>query len=237
VAENAIVYARDLVKVYNPGGPNELEVLHGLNLEVQAGEFVSIIGQSGSGKSTLLNILGALDVKTSGVLRIDGVDVDELDANGLADLRGRTIGFVFQAHYLLEEFSCLENALIPVMIQKGQPTAEDVRRVTALLVRVGLGSELHKPPAQMSGGQQQRAAIIRALSNQPRLILADEPTGNLDSRSGQEVFALMHEMARETGVAFMMVTHDDRLAAAADRVLEIQDGLIHQVHLAKSARR
>lgn len=231
MVKSSIVYTHDLVKVYNPEGPNRLEVLRGIQLDVHTGEFVSIIGQSGSGKSTLLNILGALDVKTSGVLRIDGVDVDQLDANGLAELRGKTIGFVFQAHYLLDEFSCLENALLPIMIQKGRPSSEDVRRVTALLDRVGLSSELHKPPSQMSGGQQQRTAIIRALANQPRLILADEPTGNLDSRSGQEVFSLMREMARETGVAFMMVTHDDRLAAAADRVLEISDGLIHEIQL------
>lgn len=231
MVKSSIVYTHDLVKVYNPEGPNRLEVLRGIQLDVHTGEFVSIIGQSGSGKSTLLNILGALDVKTSGVLRIDGVDVDQLNANGLAELRGKTIGFVFQAHYLLDEFSCLENALLPIMIQKGRPSSEDVRRVTALLDRVGLSSELHKPPSQMSGGQQQRTAIIRALANQPRLILADEPTGNLDSRSGQEVFSLMREMARETGVAFMMVTHDDRLAAAADRVLEISDGLIHEIQL------
>lgn len=235
MAETSIVHAKELVKIYDRGGINELEVLHGVDLEVQAGEFVSIIGQSGSGKSTLLNILGALDVKTSGTLVIDGVDVDQLDANGLADLRGNTIGFVFQAHYLLDEFSCLENALMPVMIQKGSPSREDVRRVTALLERVGLGSQLHKPPSQMSGGQQQRTAIIRALANEPRLILADEPTGNLDSGSGQEVFALMREMARETNVAFMMVTHDHRLAAAANRVLEIQDGSIRQVHLPTAA--
>lgn len=223
-----IVRTRDLRKTYGPGTAHEVEVLHGLNMEVQAGEFAAIIGQSGSGKSTLLNILGALDVPTSGLVEINGVDVRQLDADGLANLRGNTVGFVFQAHYLLDEFSCLENALMPVTIQKGRPGREDIERVKQLLKRVGLGDQLDKAPGQMSGGQQQRTAVIRALANQPRLILADEPTGNLDSRSGQEVFDLMREMAHETGVAFIMVTHDDRLARAADRVLRIEDGLMHE---------
>ncbi len=224
-----IVRTRGLVKTYGLGTAHEVEVLHGIDLDVRAGEFAAIIGQSGSGKSTLLNILGALDVATEGIVEINGVDVAQLDSDDLADLRGNTIGFVFQAHYLLDEFSCLENALMPVTIQKGAPDEDDVRRVGALLKRVGLGDQLHKPPGQMSGGQQQRNAVIRALANQPRLILADEPTGNLDSRSGQEVFDLMREMARETGVAFIMVTHDDRLARAADRILRIEDGLIQEV--------
>ena len=224
-----IVKTKQLRKTYAAGTAHEVEVLHGVEMEVRAGEFVTIIGQSGSGKSTLLNILGALDVPTSGTVEINGVDVTVLNSDELADLRGNTVGFVFQAHYLLEEFSCLENALMPVTIQKGAPSKDDVRRVTALLERVGLHDQLRKPPGQMSGGQQQRVAVIRALANEPRLILADEPTGNLDSKSGQEVFSLMREMAHETGVAFIMVTHDDRLAREADRILRIEDGLIGEV--------
>jgi lipoprotein-releasing system ATP-binding protein len=226
---NIIVRTRELRKTYGVGTAHEVEVLHGVDMEVRAGEFAAIIGQSGSGKSTLLNILGALDVPTSGTVEINGVDIGQLDSDGLASLRGNTVGFVFQAHYLLDEFSCLENALMPVTIQKGAPEKADTERVSALLQRVGLGDQLRKSPGQMSGGQQQRTAVIRALANQPRLILADEPTGNLDSRSGQDVFNLMREMARETGVAFIMVTHDDRLARAADRVLRIEDGIIHEV--------
>jgi ABC-type lipoprotein export system ATPase subunit len=220
-----------LHKTYNLGTDKAVEVLHGLNMEAHAGEFVAIIGQSGSGKSTLLNILGALDTPTSGDVFIDGVNVAGLDSDGLANLRGNKIGFVFQFHHLLDEFNCLENALMPVTIQKGAPTKDDTAYAITLLKRVGLGDQLRKRANQMSGGQQQRNAIVRALTNRPSLVLADEPTGNLDSRSGAEVFALMREIAAEMGVAFLMVTHDDRLARQADRVLRIEDGLIHKVTL------
>ena len=223
-----IVQARELRKTYGVGGPNPIEVLHGVDMEAFAGEFVALIGQSGSGKSTLLNILGALDTPTAGRVLIDGVDISQLNSNGLAELRGQKIGFVFQFHYLLDEFSCLENALMPVTIQKGAPERDDTEYAKRLLGRVGLESQMNKRPGQMSGGQQQRNAIVRALVNKPKIVLADEPTGNLDSRSGAEVFALMREIAHETGVAFIMVTHDDRLARAADRALRIEDGLIHQ---------
>jgi lipoprotein-releasing system ATP-binding protein len=229
--DSIIVRATGVRKTYGLGGPNEIEVLHGLDMEARAGEFVAIIGQSGSGKSTLLNILGALDTPTEGQVLIDGADIGTLDANGLADLRGNKIGFVFQFHYLLDEYNCLENALMPVIIQKGRPGKEDTEYARNLLHRVGLETQAGKRPNQMSGGQQQRCAIVRALANRPRLVLADEPTGNLDSRSGAEVFALMREIARETGVAFLMVTHDDRLARAADRILRIEDGLINEVTL------
>jgi ABC-type antimicrobial peptide transport system, ATPase component len=228
-AAPVIVEAAGLVKTYGLGGPNPVEVLHGIDMEAREGEFIAIIGQSGSGKSTLLNILGALDTPTDGVVRIDGVDIATLDSDGLADLRGRKVGFIFQFHYLLEEFTCLENALMPITIQKGAPEREDIEYAKMLLKRVGLESQMHKRVTQMSGGQQQRNAIVRALVNRPRVVLADEPTGNLDSRSGQEVFALMREIARETGVAFLMVTHDDRLAQEADRILRIEDGLIQEV--------
>ena len=223
-----IVETIDLRKTYGLGGPNPVQVLHGVDMTAHAGEFVAIIGQSGSGKSTLLNILGALDTPTSGRVAIDGVEVGGLDSDGLADLRGAKIGFVFQFHHLLDEFDCLENALMPITIRKGAPERDDIEYAKMLLDRVGLTSQLRKRPAQMSGGQQQRNAIVRALAHKPRLVLADEPTGNLDSRSGAEVFALMREIARETRVAFLMVTHDDRLARAADRILRIEDGRIHE---------
>jgi lipoprotein-releasing system ATP-binding protein len=223
-----IVRTIELRKTYGLGGPNPVEVLHGVDMTVHGGEFVAIIGQSGSGKSTLLNILGALDTPTSGSVAIDGTEIAGLRSDGLAELRGNKIGFVFQFHHLLDEFTCLENALMPVTIRKGKPDKDDLEYALHLLDRVGLTPQLRKRPGQMSGGQQQRNAIVRALANRPRLVLADEPTGNLDSRSGAEVFALMREIARETGVAFLMVTHDDRLARAADRILRIEDGLMHE---------
>jgi ABC-type lipoprotein export system ATPase subunit len=157
------------------------------------------------------------------------VNIATLDDDGLAELRSDTIGFVFQFHYLLDEFTCLENALMPIMIRRGSVSGAERDRVVGLLRRVGLGGQLHQTPDTMSGGQNQRCAIVRALANAPRLVLSDEPTGNLDSHSSQEVFALMREMNRETGVAFIMVTHDDRLSRAADRILLIQDGRLREL--------
>lgn len=226
-AEQPVVVTEGLKKTYF--GKVETPVLHGIDIEIFSGEFVAIIGQSGSGKSTLLNILGALDVPTEGRVLIDGVDIATLPEDGLAALRNRTVGFVFQFHYLLDELTCMENALTPITIAKGEPTEEEAARVIALLERVGLGGQINKRPDTMSGGQNQRCAIIRALANQPKIVLADEPTGNLDSRSGDEVFNIMREMNRENGVAFIMVTHDDRLAQEADRILMIEDGWVHEV--------
>jgi len=216
----------DLRKTYP--GVVPVKVLHGIDMRVTAGEFVAVLGQSGSGKSTLLNCLGALDRPTSGRVMIAGEDLARLDDDELADLRNSQVGFIFQSHYLQDEFTCLENALMPVAIRKGEPDDGDVERVSDLLRRVGLGHRLRNLPGQLSGGEQQRTAIVRALANQPRLVLADEPTGNLDSRSGEKVFQVMREINEETGVAFIMVTHDDRLAAQADRILRIEDGLLSE---------
>jgi ABC-type lipoprotein export system ATPase subunit len=210
-------------------------VLFGIDLCIRAGEFVAIMGQSGSGKSTLLNILGALDVPTGGTVLINGVDISRLDDDALARLRSDDIGFIFQFHHLLDEYTCLENVLLPIVIRHGGVSEAERSRVVHLLERVGLGHRLENHPDAMSGGENQRCAIVRALANAPRIVLADEPTGNLDSRSGQAVFTLMREMNREMGVAFVMVTHDDRLAQAADRILLIEDGRIHE--LSKDARR
>jgi ABC-type lipoprotein export system ATPase subunit len=226
--EQIVVATYGLKKTYF--GKIETPVLHGIDIEICAGEFVAIIGQSGSGKSTLLNILGALDVPTEGQVLIDGVDIATLSEDGLAALRNRVVGFVFQFHYLLDELSCLENALTPITIAKGEASEEEKAHVIGLLRRVGLEGQINKYPDTMSGGQNQRCAIIRALANQPKIVLADEPTGNLDSRSGDEVFNIMREMNRENGVAFIMVTHDDRLAQEADRILMIEDGWVHEVN-------
>jgi lipoprotein-releasing system ATP-binding protein len=234
-APPVVVETRDLRKTYF--GKVAVPVLHGIDLRIRAGEFVAIIGQSGSGKSTLLNILGALDVPTGGTVLINGVDIGLLDDDALADLRSEGIGFIFQFHHLLDEYTCLENVLLPLIIRHGSVDAADQARVIRLLERVGLGHRLDNHPDSMSGGENQRCAIVRALANEPRIVLADEPTGNLDSRSGQEVFALMREMNREVGVAFIMVTHDDRLAQAADRILLIEDGRMREIDKETHRRR
>ena len=234
-ASEIVVETRGLEKTYY--GKVDVPVLHGIDVQIRKKEFVAIIGQSGSGKSTLLNILGALDVPTGGQVLINGIDISTLDEDGLATLRSDEIGFIFQSHYLLNEFTCLENALMPITIRHGEPSKEQTEHVLHLLERVGLSSQIHKHPDEMSGGQNQRGAIVRALANSPKIILADEPTGNLDSHSGEEVFTLMREMNHESGVAFVMITHDDRLAQAADRILLIEDGLIHKISKAEHTRR
>ena len=230
-----VVEARSLRKTYF--GKVDLPVLFGVDFKIRREEFVAIVGQSGSGKSTLLNLLGALDTPTGGTVIINGVDISTLDEDELAKLRSDQVGFIFQFHYLLDEFSCLENALMPITIRHGDASEEDQERVIELLRRVGLGGRIHHRPEEMIGGENQRCAIVRALANAPKIVLADEPTGNLDSRSGQEVFELMREMNRESGVAFVMITHDDRLAQAADRILLIEDGLVHEISKAEHRKR
>ena len=230
-----VVETRELRKTYF--GKVDVPVLFGIDIRIRAQEFVAVIGQSGSGKSTLLNILGALDIPTEGTVLINGVDISTLDDTEMAQLRNYQIGFIFQFHYLLEEFTCLENTLMPLTIRDGDVSEADREHVIGLLRRVGLETQLAKRPDAMSGGQNQRCAIVRALANRPKIVLADEPTGNLDSHSGEEVFELMREMNRESGVAFVMITHDDRLAQAADRILLIEDGLIHEISKAEHRKR
>ena len=225
MADNrAIVQAIEVSKTYGEGV--KTWALRGVDFRIGAGEFVAIVGASGSGKSTLLNVVGALDRPSSGRILIDGVDTSNLDDAGLAAVRGDAIGFVFQFHYLLAEFSIIENALMPLWISKEAPTSEQVDWVKELLNRVGLGDRLKSRPGELSGGQQQRAAIVRALANKPKLILADEPTGNLDSQNGAMVFDLLTDLNREFGTAFMLVTHDDRLAQRAHRIVAMGDGMI-----------
>lgn len=230
-----VIETRGLEKTYF--GKVSIPVLHGINIQIREQEFVAIIGQSGSGKSTLLNILGALDVPTSGKVFVNGIDISTLDEDELAILRSEEVGFIFQAHYLLNEFTCLENALMPITIRHGEADEEQTTRVLQLLERVGLTDQINKHPDEMSGGQNQRCAIVRSLANSPKIILADEPTGNLDRSSGEEVFALMREMNHESGVAFVMITHDDRLAAQADRILLIEDGNVIEMSKAEHSRK
>lgn len=213
-------------KSYNLGLPSEVEVLHGIDLCIQPGEFIALVGPSGSGKSTLLNVLGLLERMSSGSYQLQGRETSDLDDDGLTLLRRQSLGFVFQFHHLLPAFTALENVTLPALMAQGVVTGQDRRRAMDLLEAVGLEKALHKKPAELSGGMQQRVAIARALVQQPPLVLADEPTGNLDTQSSQEVFALMRQIHHDLGTAFLIVTHDPRLAQQCDRVVEIVDGQI-----------
>ena len=219
------VEVRNLDKFYFMPG-QRLEVLKGLNLTVSPGELVAVVGQSGSGKSTLLHILGAMDRPTSGSVRFGGRDLQELDAEGLAEFRRSSVGFVFQFHNLLPEFSALENVSLP---QRISGAYRDRRKGKEMLALVGLETRLHHRPGELSGGEQQRVAIARALVNQPRLVLADEPTGNLDSRTGTRVFELFREIQRDKKHTSIVVTHNARIASKCDRILKLENGSLEAV--------
>ena len=217
---------RDVCKSYNVGLASEAEVLHSVSLSVRRGEFVALMGPSGSGKSTLLNIIGLLERMTAGGYRLQREEVVGLDDLALTLRRRRTLGFVFQFHHLLPAFSALENVTLPVLMAQGRVAATDRERARELLAAVGLASAMDKRPAELSGGMQQRVAIARALVLDPPLVLADEPTGNLDTASSDEVFVLLRRIHAERGTSFLVVTHDARLAARCDRLLELIDGRI-----------
>jgi lipoprotein-releasing system ATP-binding protein len=211
-------------KRYSVGLPNEAEVLHGVSFSLGRGEFAALIGPSGSGKSTLLNIVGLLERMSSGSYCIEGQEMHGLDDAALTLRRRGTLGFVFQFHHLLPAFSALENVTLPALMREGRVSAAQRERARAVLDAVGLGAAMAKRPGELSGGMQQRVAIARALVLEPPLVLADEPTGNLDTASADEVFSLMRRMHAELSTSFLVVTHDPRLAARCDRVLELVDG-------------
>jgi lipoprotein-releasing system ATP-binding protein len=201
-------------------------VLHGLSFELRAGEFTALIGPSGSGKSTLLHLLGLLDRPTGGRIFMGGCDTGQLGHRALGQFRGRTIGFVFQFHHLLPAFTALENVMMPILADRGRADASMRARAAMLLDRVGLTDRARYRVTDLSGGQQQRVAIARALAMNPSLVLADEPTGNLDTLSGDQTFSLLREFNREQKTTFLIVTHDSRIAARCDRVIELVDGRI-----------
>jgi len=221
-----VVQLQGVRKVFNPGTDIETEVLHGIDLSLQAGEFCAVMGPSGSGKSTLLNIVGLLDRPSAGTLAICGEETTRLDDQALTRLRGHNIGFVFQYHHLIGAFSALENVMMPMLGAAGFPNAEMRERAQELIASVGLTRWQDNLAGNLSGGQQQRVAVARALAMRPALVLADEPTGNLDTKSADAVFDLLRRVNQEQGTAMLFVTHNPALAARCDRTIQVIDGMV-----------
>ena len=222
--DRIILQCRQLTKHYQQG-EIDVEVLKGIDLSIQAGKRVAIMGSSGSGKSTLLHLLGGLEKPTGGEVILDGVNLNQVSSAKLSRLRNRSLGFIYQFHHLLGEFTLLENVAMPLLI--GQESVKQAQvQAEALLKRVGLGHRMAHKPGELSGGERQRAAVARALINQPKCVLADEPTGNLDSKTAEQVYQLMLELNQELNVSFLIVTHDPALAERMDHVLHMADGMI-----------
>jgi putative ABC transport system ATP-binding protein len=222
--KSCLIDIRDVWKIYKIGDV-EVAALRGLNFSIKKGEFVSIMGPSGSGKSTCVNMVGALDIPTKGSIFLDCKDISKLHESDLAQIRGRKIGFIFQQFNLISTLSALENVMLPMMFQN-KPRSDRLERAKKLLEMVGLADRMHHKPNELSGGQQQRVAIARALSNDPEVVLADEPTGNLDSRTGHQVINMLAKLHEEEGKTIIMVTHDTEVAEHADRIEFLKDGQI-----------
>ena len=222
----SVLELKGIRKSFNVGEANEIEILHGIDLTLMEGEFCAVVGPSGSGKSTLLNTVGLLDRPSSGSLKICGQETSLLSDQGLTHLRGHKIGFVFQYHYLLSAFSALENVMMPMFADAGFANTAMRERAAFLLESVGLTPWLHAPATHLSGGQQQRVAVARALAMKPALILADEPTGNLDTKSADGVFELLQSVCKEQGTTVLFVTHNPLLSARCEKTIEVVDGQI-----------
>jgi lipoprotein-releasing system ATP-binding protein len=237
LSKTALIELHDIHKRYNIGLPNEAEVLKGLSFNIAHGEFVALIGPSGSGKSTLLNIIGLLEQASSGSYKIEGEETSALNDAALTLRRRSTLGFVFQFHHLLPAFSAIENVTLPALMREGSVSKEQNDKARDVLSAVGLGAAMDKKPGELSGGMQQRVAIARALVLNPPLVLADEPTGNLDRVASDEVFALLRKMHAELKISFLIVTHDPRLAVRCDRIIELVDGAIVRDESVSDAQR
>ncbi len=233
--KNVIVRARDVKKVYKAESASPVHALRGITMEVYSGEYLAIMGQSGSGKSTFFNAIGGLDRPTSGQVYIDEVDIAQLDARELAWLRCRKIGYIFQSYNLIPVMTALENVMLP-MTFAGTPADEARHKAFDLLKLVGLGHRPDNRPSELSGGQQQRVAIARSLANDPAIILADEPTANLDTNTGKEVIELMLKLNKEKGVTVISATHDKAMLAISDRVLWVKDGTVDRVELRENLK-
>jgi lipoprotein-releasing system ATP-binding protein len=225
-AATATLRLEGVRKSYGEGTPVETEVLHGIDLVVEQGEFAALIGPSGSGKTTLLNLIGLLDKPSGGRVFVTGADTGALDEAAATRLRGRAIGFIFQYHYLLPAFTALENVMMPMLAERGRVDRQMQDTASTLLDKVGLTPWRDQKATRISGGQQQRVAIARALAMNPALVLADEPSGNLDTKNADAVFDLMREVNQASGTTFLIVTHDPRLARRCDRIVELVDGRI-----------
>ncbi len=226
----------DIRKTYNLGEV-DVPVLNGVSLSIARGEYVALMGASGSGKTTLMNVVGCLDKPTSGTYRLDGEDITRLDADERAAVRNRKLGFVFQSFNLLRRTTALENVVMPLTYSRDQISEEEVlERGTQLLKRVGLGSRMHHEPSQLSGGQQQRVAIARALINRPPILLADEPTGNLDSTTTEEILDMFREL-NDSGITIVLVTHESEVASKAHRIIRLKDGQVERTESAEARKR
>lgn len=221
---SVVLEAKNVIKTFNEG-KNSVQVLKDLSLQIHAGEFVAIVGASGSGKSTLLHVLGGLDLPTSGEVELNGSRFDALNETQRGYLRNQNLGFVYQFHHLLPEFTALENVAMPLMLRQGTSFAQVKTEAIFLLERVGLSHRLTHKPGELSGGERQRVALARALVTKPKVMLADEPTGNLDRKTATGIFELLNELRREFNMAMLIVTHDEALAQSADRILHMEDGL------------